>query len=693
VLRGTSAFFILLLVSGRATAQVTPPAPVIRADYTNFDLTTGLGEAKGHAQIQNGSALLLADEFQFNRNTGLVTATGHFTITSGPDRLLAESGSYNLNTGVFTLSNLRAGEPPLYITAAAAAGTREKMALTNATVTYTEPGTFAPTLKADRIVYEPGKRILGKNGRLGLGDFRLLTLPKFDRPVAEPLVAYLTARVGYRHNLGAYVGVGLHLPVWPGIELGGEVGEYTARGLMAGPSGTYHLTADGDDTTGSFRSGFIDDHGDRGTDLLGRPVPAERGFFEWRHRQTIGERLTITGEFNWWKDSEILRDFRPNLFRPVQQPDSFVEGVYAGDNYYLDLFTRLAPNNFEHVQQRLPELRFDLLPTPIGGGFYERFNSSFAALQEDSIFSGPTLRSDRFDVFYSVDRPIMPTDWLSITPVVGGRLTYYAKAVGGRSNYTRWLGEVGVDAALRASGVFDYHSQIWGIDGLRHLLTPRLSYRYLPEVERGQAYIPPIDRQVFSTYLQPVDLGNMRNIDSLHGTHVLRLSLDNMLQTRAADYGSRDLIDFNLAADLNIATRPGQHRWSDVYTELSVTPASWLRLELFQRVSSRTLGLHEFNASFELIDHDWWSLRLSSTYLQQQIKEYFLEFDYRLNEVWKGFTRVHYDGRANRWNELSFGLRQNLQNTWNVRYEVSWNHGQQREGSFGLNLMVDLIRF
>ena len=54
---------------------------------------------------------------------------------------------------------------------------------------------------------------------------------------------------------------------------------------------------------------------------------------------------------------------------------------------------------------------------------------------------------------------------------------------------------------------------------------------------------------------------------------------------------------------------------------------------------------------------------------------------------------MRYDGRAQRWDELSFGLRQNLQNTWNVRYEVSWSHGQQREGSFGLNFMVELIRF
>jgi len=388
-----------------------------------------------------------------------------------------------------------------------------------------------------------------------------------------------------------------------------------------------------------------------------------------------------------------VRDFRPNQFYPVQQPDSFLEGVYAGNNYYLDLFMRLAPNNFEIVQQRLPEIRFDLLPVPIGGGIHERFNSSLAVLQEDPLLTGSTLRSDRFDTFYAVDRPITPAEWLTITPVAGGRLTYYAKATGGRDTYTRWLGEVGADAELHASGVFDYRNELWKIDGLRHLLTPKLSYRYIPEADKGQSFIPQIDREVFATDLEPLDLGSIRNIDQLHGTNTLRFGLDNVLQTRDANYGSRDLLTFNLAADLNFSTQPAQQRWSDVYTELALAPAPWLRFELFQRLSPQSLNLKELNAKLELIDRDWWTLRLSNNYLQDQIEQYFLEYQRRLNEVWKGFARLRYDARAARWDELSFGLRQNLRNTWNVRYEVSWYQGNQREGSFGFNVMVDLIRF
>jgi LPS-assembly protein len=693
VLRGIPAILIVLLVCGRVAAQVTPLAPVVRADETSYDLNTGVAVLTGHARVEYGTALLLGDVIRLNQSTGQIWADGHFVITSGARRLLAASGTYNLNTGAFKLTDLRAGEPPFYITAALAEGTQKEMILTRAVVTYNEPGGYVPTLWADQVRYVPGVKISGQKAYLGVGDYKLFPVAKFDQLLADALAPTISARAGFDRVFGAYLDLDARFPIWPGIKLGADIGEYSARGPIAGPSGSYRYNANGQDITGDFTSGFIRDHGSLGTDILGRNVPADRGYVDWSHQQIIDENLTITGQVNWWKDSEVLRDFHPDVFNKVQQPDSFFEGVYAGDNYYIDLFTRIAPNNFELVQQRLPELRFDLTPTAIGGGFYERFDSGFAALEQDSLFSGPTLRSDRFDTFYSIYRPFSPTEWLSVTPVAGGRLTYYEKAIGGRQDYTRWLGEVGLDAQLRSSGTFDYHNGLWGVDGLRHLLTPVLSYRYIPEIDRGQAYIPPIDTEVFSTALQPIELGNMRNIDDLHGANVLRLGLDNLLQTRNAGYGSRDLVAFNLTSDINLSPVPGQHHWSDVYQELSITPASWMNFSIFNRVSAQTFGLHEFNSRLVLSDHEMWNVQLSSTYLQHQIEQYFTEYDQRINEVWKGLIRVRYDALLQRWNELTVGLGQNVQNTWNVRYEVSWTHGQQREASFGLNVQVELLSF
>ena len=693
MLRGTTAFAVLLLALARAAAQVTPLTPVVNAGSSNLDLATGELVLTGNPSIQLGPTLLTADEIRYNQKTGIVTGTGNLIITSGGERLLARSGTYNLATDGIALAGIRAGEPPFYLQAAAANGTHARMVLTDAVVTYNAPDPFAPTLTADQLTYVPGRRITGEHGRLGLGGWEFIPLPQFSQTFDQPLISRFTSRVGYRRTLGAYLDLGLHLPVWPGINLGGDVGEYTARGIMAGPGGSYDVALADGTATGSFSSGYINDHGDRKTDLLGRPVPADRGFFEWTHRQTIGDRFTLAGQVNWWEDSDVLRDFHPNQFLAVQQPDSYLEAVYAGDNYYLSAFTRVDPNNFEQVQQRLPEIRFDLLPVAIGGGIEERFNASYAALQEDSLFSGPTLRSDRLDAFEELERPIAATPWLTLTPVAGGRLTYYAKAVGGRDNYTRALGELGLDGSLRASGTFDYHNDLWGINGLRHLLTPTFSYRYIPEADKGQAYIPPIDRTVFSTNLEPIDLGTMRNIDQLHAVNTLRLGLDNLLQTRDSQYGSRDLVRLNVASDLNFSTQPGQRRWSDLYTELSLTPVRWLKFDVYQRVAPQDFALHEFNSDLVITDGDWWSLQLANSYLQDQIEEYFAEYQHRLNENWRTYARARYDALAGRWDEISCGLRQRLRNTWNLRYEVSWNKGNQRESGFGFNVAIDLVRF
>ncbi len=693
MLRGSSALLLFFALASGFAAEAPPIAPVVTAEESTVDINTGVAVLTGHPRITYGPTLLTADELRYDQTKGVVTGQGHFTITSGALRLLAESGTYDLATGGFALTRVRAGEPPAYVTAASAAGTRERMTLTNARVTYGEPGGFAPALFAQELVYEPGRRIATRHGSLGLGDHRIFALPRLDRSFGAPLVAEFGGRVGYRSNLGAYVDLGLHLPLWPGIDLGANLAEYTSRGPLAGPAGHYHFKSDDQEVTGSLDSGFIHDHGDRKTDLLDRPVPADRGWVAWTHQQAIGDRIAVSGEFNWWRDSDVLRDFRPGQFYPVQQPDSFIEGTYAGDSYFVDLFARVDPNDFAVVQQRLPELRFDLAPLALGQGFFARGSSSLAVLREVPPLPGPTLRSDRFDSVYSIERPIAATPWLTITPVAGGRLTYYDRATGGRDTYTRWLGELGVDAELRASGVFAYRNDRWKIDGLRHLLTPRISYRYVPEADKGQPFIPLIDREVFSTQLPPIDLNTIRNIDELHGLHVLRLGLDNVLQTRDAGYGSRDLLRFNLATDVRLSPDPGERHWSDLYTEMALTPASWVRFEFFQRFSSRTFALRELNTGLTLMDREWWAVRLSSAYLQRQIEQYNLEYEQRVTEVWRGFVQFRYDARERRWNELAFGLRQNLRNTWNIRYGVAWYQGNQREGSFGLNVQVGLIRF
>lgn len=685
------SLFLLVLLGLAALGAAAEPPPEFKSDNMNTDVPTGDLVFTGHARLEWATTLLVADEVRYNRKKNVAIARGHVELTRGPRRILADELTYNIENQTFVVKNARMGEYPLYFTASEVSGGRKEITASNAMVSYGEPYFLAPSLKAGKLVYVPNESVTAEGARIGFGTTIPVSVPKFHQSLHEPLLSTLEVHLGYRTSLGAHFGVGTELPVLPGIKLGGAMGFYTKRGLLLGPSGTYDFNLGGQDLSGSFRSGYIHDYGDRLVDVLADPIPKDRGFFEWSHHQDITPNLTVFGQLRYWKDSEIIRDFRPEEFFQVQTPDSFFEGQYTGNNYVVSLFTRVQPNSYVRVTERLPELRFDLLPTPVGAGIYERFNASVAVLRADAVADRPKLTSQRFDLFYGLNRPISPHEWLTLNPVLGGRMTYYANAMGNRSTYTRVLGEVGFDASLQTSGLYNYKNERWNIDGIRHLMTPRLSYRYIPSAEKGQAYIPPIDQTVFSTYLQPLDLGDQRNIDELHRTNTLRLGLDNTIQTRDKRYGSRDLLILNIAGDLRFQRETGAHRFSAIHSELAFMPAKWLRLDIYQSVDPQTFHVQELNTGVQIMDSNVWSLRFTNRYLSQQIQEYLVDGKYRLTEGYQLFGRLHFDANEDRFVERTIGLSQNLHNLWTIDYGVSFFSGRRRESNFGFTLRINLI--
>lgn len=694
--------FTRLPAQSRAPAQdratVAAPATAARqldvsADQSAFDFASGDQIFTGHARMSDGLTLLTADEIRYNTRTDVAIATGHVTLTRGPQRLLADQLTYDRRATSFAAQSIRVGYYPFYVRGASAAGTLNEINVTDATVTYREPGPWQPTVQSSRILYAPSRNLRSENTRFGLGNAQPFPLPRIQQNLNEPLISYLTFTGGYRKTLGAYIEGGLRVPLQEGVKIGGDVGLYTARGLMAGPSASYIGENEGRDLHGYFRSGFIRDHGDKLTDILGEPVPTNRGYIEWQHSQRLGENLTLAGQINAWRDSEVVRDFRPRAFFPVQTPDTFIESVYTGHNYFISLFTRLQPNSFDYVQERLPELRYDLMPSALGfGGLYHRAQASVVSLRERPPAQvGPRLVSDRADAYYALTRPFTPREWLAVTPTAGARVTHYANTTGSSvpGGYTRVLGEVGLDASLRANATYAYKNAQWKIDGLRHLITPKLSYRYIPQGDLGRRFIPAIDRrEPLTSYLRPLGLGDQRNLDDLHATNTLRLGLDNTVQTRDQTYGSRDLLVFNHAVDFRFDREPGQRDFSSVHTELAVMPAAWFQFDVYESFTPQTGTLQELNSGITVRDGNAWSLRFATNFLRRESEDYRIEGRAHLNEAFDVLARLQYDARTRRLNEQAYGLVHNLDNTWLIEYVVSVYSGRRRENGFGFNIQI-----
>lgn len=658
----------------------------------------------GNARLSYDGALLLADQIAYDPKTQVARASGHVSLTRGPQRLLADELTYNLETRGYTVTGLRVGQDPVYISGSGLEGGPDKIVIHDAVVTFSEPGLLAPTLRAGQVTYIPGDRLLAERARIGVGPVMPIPVPFYDQSVNDPLISHMSARVGFSSDLGGTLDLGLLAPFTRSVKLGGDLGIYTKRGVMFGPAGAYAFEDAHNTVRGSLRTGYINDDGTRGTDVRLAPIPQERGFVSWEHYQTIDDDLTLLGQVNYWSDSDVIRDFRERDFREVQTPDNFVEGYYTGENYVVSAFTRFQPNDYHIVQRRLPEIRFDGLPVEAGSGIYHRVNASIASLEDTSL---PALSDpvNRVDTYYALTRPFTPREWLSIKPVAGARFTYYDRALGGEEDYTRVLGEVGFDADLQASSTYDYKNERWGIDGLRHLVKPYVSYRAIGNADQGSAYIPPIDRTAFSTYLQPLGLGDRRDIDTLGTTNTLRLGVDNALQTRDPAYGSRNLAELNVAADWRLDGAGAAPRFSAVQTELAVTPVHWLRFDVYSNLTPSDLTLRELNTGVTFQDAGVWSVRVGTDFLKADpaaaippggvagIQEYSLDLRYFLNEAYQALAQLHYDVRRGSFSRQSYGLRQNIRNLWFIDYVLTFRDGDSRAGDIGFSVSVELANF
>ena len=705
----------LLLALGPLCALAAPASTHsdFTADSITTDEATGETVGSGHAELADGAFLMTADVIRYNQKTATASAEGHVAMTRGNERLLADSAVLFREKGSFTAKHLRAGSFPFYIEGSSAEGDKDVITIHDATISYREPGQWQPTVKADTIVYSPHHYIRVGSAHLGLGQAQPIPVIHLHQSLAEvSSLSYLSLGGGYRGSLGAFLNGELHIPVSPVFKVGADVSLYTARGVMAGPAATYQSTDNGLSLDGYLKTGFIHDYGNRLTDLLGRQVPIDRGFAEWRHSQQVTDSLTLNGQFNWWKDSEVVRDFRPRDFFDIQEPDSFLEATYTGTHLFASAFTRFQPNEYNPVQQRLPEVRVDMPTTPIGLGFDERLLTSVAALEDNPPqTAGVLLKSVRFDAFYGLSRPIAPTSWLTVTPVAGARFTDYTNTTGAAlpGGTSRALGELGLDGNFLASGTFDYKNPLWAIDGLRHLLTPTFSWRYIPHADKGSLYIPQIDRQSFSTYLPMLDLGDIRSIDQIRAENTLRIGVDNTLQTRDGTYGSRDLLNLNLGQDFRFKQASGQRDASDLHVDVAVMPASWVQIDLYDSYSVRPWATREIDTDIQLKDGNENSIRFGTGYLSDHaddwvaqglsgptlegLNNYHFEARSRINEVYEGFVRADYDNRHHRFTDQSYGIDHVIANTWRLEYTITLYSGPRRESHFGFTVQVDTVRF
>lgn len=679
-------------------APANPPATGFRVtsdEPLTIDFKTGEGIARKNATLVAPPWSMTADEIRVNYKNREASATGHVVLTRPGLRVLAESATYHDATGELEVRDYRFGHPPLHVSGERAHGTADVMTFEHVTLTYGEPDRLAPRATASSLtLYREGERMEAHMLRAGFGVVPVFAMTGLSRGLDFPKLEW-DSRAGLDSTLGLHLGASAYAPVAPAFRPGLNLDLYSKRGVLIGPGLRYGSDTAPTATAGAMDFAWIHDLGNPGVDRFDDPIEDDRFFWTWEHHaHGQDRRWSLNGQLALWSDPAVVRDFREDLFHRNQEPDTFVEGSLNGTGYILSAFARAQVNDFQFGVERLPEVRFDLLPLALGQtGVLLEMQAGAAALREQEPGTDDTIETDRFDAYAGLSRTFSSRSSLSFTPVLGGRVTHYTRAENGRDTYTRGLGEIGFDSGFRAWGVRHFDKPFLGLESVRHILHPTLQYRYVPEADKGREFIPDLDRDAFLTRLQPLGLADRRDIDTLGEIDVVRVGLGNTVEARREDYGSVRLFELNFAADFHLDDGHKGNRASDLQTELRVTPAGWLDTWLFLRNDLETLEVKEMNLRVMLVDSTVWSLGFDGNYLADEIGQVRLFGRCAISEADEINGRLVYDTRERRFNEIRAGFSRRITQNWQFGLGAVWRNGQVRESDFGLMAEVRFLAF
>lgn len=696
-----------------ATPELSADEPI------EFNAETQVLTARGNAVFVDRDVTVRADRIDFFRRENRIVAEGGVRVDQPGFRLITSRLEYAVDTRAFSSGPFRAGVPPLFVEGLSFEGTREEIDFSEVRLHFQEPDPYSPGAQARALRVRPDEGFAVSGLRLGLTRGWTVPAPSMQRSFEVPRAA-VRGDVGFRNNLGVYARSRVLLPAGEALSLGANLDVYSARGVLAGPAIRFEERSDaGNRRFIEASSGLIRDGSRRfrGVDLLGAPVPRDRWFVEGIWREDHGP-WQLAGAATLMRDSEMMRDFRPDAYDFAQQPDVFLEGRYVADNWEVGLFTRINPNNFHPMVERYPELRLDVLPQPVGAsGFVHsagvalvNYRQSFLdplavgnpllpffALPDPppggwELLDAPSVF--RATVFYRLEHPLELTPWLSFRPLAGFRQTYYDEGVGARAGRSAdyWRGEVGFDLVGHAFATWDVSSRAWRIDGLRHILRPVVRYRWQPTGGDPTADLPGYEIDAFSPVLPVLDLPFARNLDNADERHVIRLGLENLLHTQR-DGGVAELLRLNLYQDINLAAPPGAPAWEAFYVQAGLRPARWIEVQLAQRFRTEAVALNETRLRVSLRSAERWTLDFTADYLEGFISQYGLAGFYRVNPRLGLFAQARYDDRLSTVTRHGYGVRQRIGRAWEIDYGLVFNRGTTREDDIQVSLAVRFFAF
>ncbi len=683
----------------------------IQADGANTYVGQ-IATADDNVVVHYKGDVIFCDHLIYDRSTKVMIATGNVRMFAGNRVYRGDSITYNLDTKAIISQTFKAADYPRFLTGKdVTTPGMNHYRLKDASFTTSNRANPSFHLEANTIEYRPNDEVVMKNVVVYVGEIPVFYFPIFVQSLTDSRPTY-QFQVGDSGQFGYFIDNKYNWVANDRMRGDVEFDIREKRGYAGGVDVQYYPSQTSDillktyyaqDNLYSQTDPSVPNspaHGDITDHNVYDGVPYDNRYrVAYQHYLQFGSDFSSTADLNLWSDPWITRDFFQSEYQRENQPANFVSLNQYNPNFDLGLLASPQVNPFFQTVERLPEFTADTRQQKIFNSPVEytsqssvvNFQMKFADLQYfrdpndypyNSFPNGQpqmtaynyyhpnqtpgydasqqnNYSAYRYDTFHEFSFPHQYFNFLSLTPRIGGRFTYYSDD---NSNSTdtfnntgltsdkitdpkaRLAGEVGLSGDFKISRTWlDVKDPNLGINGIRHEIEPFFDAQYAPAPTVSPNDIRGFDNRLYSTQLQPIDWTEYNSIDSIDRQAVVRYGVWNKIQTK------RDGVNYDLVTlqtymdadfDRNFSAATPNSTFSNVFNNLTFAPTPQLQ---FQAKTSLAIDSNSYN---EMENDVIWSpdpslrFTLADYYINHSpifddSNQVSLDVFYRMNEHWQ----------------------------------------------------------
>jgi LPS-assembly protein len=714
--------------SGNPLADLNPTEPGGKFSQSPVEITAegqtryegGVAIAENHVVIHYGDVAIYCEYAEYSPETHDILVKERVRIYRGDYAFVCDRAVYNLETKRLYMADFAGAKLPFEMTGSNLTSFNEnEYKIYDGTFTTSDSSQPDYYVRAKGIRIYPNDRIIFTNATAFVKGIPVFWFPYLYQSLNNQSVLLFSP--GYNSNYGYFLVSDIGFPVFDHFDAIIHPNYYSLRGPALGIDVNYDLGEVEQQDTLKIKSFFIEDKGSNinQTNLGRPPIDAGRYRISYESRTFLASDTSLVLEINKFSDAFMLEDFFPYEFQVDPQPQTYLELIKQGDAYALSLFARYQVNDFLQTTEKLPELSWEVVRTPLFNSpiFYEATTTAGwnQLAQPVGTFFNPTLNPDyssfRFDTFHQLSYPKMYFGFLSIVPRAGFRVTYYSRtgivtpgdptlgipfgSVVYEPEGTRYVFNTGFDTSFKLSHIYEGVQAHWlGLDGLLHVIQPYVDYSWVSTPNIGPGKVLPYDRYLTSTYLPPIDFPEFTATDSIAHMSVLRLGVINKFETRR-DNATFQWLTVDTFLDVNFNNPFEQTYYSDIQEQVRFNPVPWLSLAEYAQIPwIDKKQFWEFNTTLTWtvtpnIDVTLLHSYLNHNPLEPKTNSIYLQTYFRINSNWGFSILEEYDQTTGRLGVQKYTFHRDL-SSWIASLGLYENNNGGGKNTYGVELILTL---